>query len=41
MHLAMVSYGLPVPGEKRGGIERSAHELADGLAQRGHQMVVF
>jgi phosphatidyl-myo-inositol alpha-mannosyltransferase len=37
----MLSYGLPVPGLKRGGIERSAHMLADGLAGRGHRVVVF
>jgi glycosyltransferase involved in cell wall biosynthesis len=37
----MVSYGLPVPGAKRGGIERAAHTLADGLARRGHEVVVF
>lgn len=41
MRIAMVSYGLPVEGEKRGGIERSAHTLADGLARRGHEVVVF
>jgi phosphatidylinositol alpha-mannosyltransferase len=39
--LAMFSYGLPVPGEKRGGIERAAHTLAQGLAERGHRVVVF
>jgi glycosyltransferase involved in cell wall biosynthesis len=37
----MVSYGLPVSGEKRGGIERAAHTLAQGLAERGHHVVVF
>src|SRR4051812_15532760 len=41
MRLAMFSYGLPVAGEKRGGIERSAHSLAEGLARRGHQVTVF
>jgi phosphatidylinositol alpha-mannosyltransferase len=41
MRLAMFSYGLPVAGEKRGGIERVAHELAEGLAERGHEVVVF
>jgi phosphatidyl-myo-inositol alpha-mannosyltransferase len=41
MNLAMFSYGLPVPGEKRGGIERAAHVLAEGLARRGHRVVVF
>jgi len=37
----MVSYGLPVRGQKRGGIERAAHTLADGLARRDHEVVVF
>jgi phosphatidyl-myo-inositol alpha-mannosyltransferase len=37
----MFSYGLPTEGQKRGGIERSAHTLADGLARRGHEVVVF
>jgi phosphatidyl-myo-inositol alpha-mannosyltransferase len=37
----MFSYGLPVTGLKRGGIERAAHTLADGLARRGHEVVVF
>jgi glycosyltransferase involved in cell wall biosynthesis len=39
--LAIFSYGLPVEGEKRGGIERAAHTLAQGLAERGHHIVVF
>jgi len=39
--LGMVSYGLPVPGLKRGGIERAAHTLAQGLQGRGHEVVVF
>jgi len=37
----MLSYSLPVLGHKRGGIERAAHTLADGLARRGHEVVVF
>lgn len=41
LRLAVFSYGLPVRGEKRGGIERAAHVLADGLARRGHRVVVF
>jgi phosphatidylinositol alpha-mannosyltransferase len=41
LRLAMVSYGLPVPGEKRGGIERAAHTLAEGLVRHGHEVVVF
>ena len=41
LRLAMVSYGLPLHGRKRGGIERAAHTLADVLARRGHEVVVF
>lgn len=41
MRLAVFSYGLPVRGQKRGGIERVAHALAHGLAKRGHHVVVF
>ena len=41
LRIATFSYGLPVPRVKRGGIERSAHALADGLARRGHEVVVF
>jgi glycosyltransferase involved in cell wall biosynthesis len=41
LRLAMCSYGLPVGGFKRGGIERAAHTLANGLARRGHEVVVF
>lgn len=41
LHLAMFSYGLPMTGAKRGGIERAAHTLAHGLALRGHHVVVF
>jgi glycosyltransferase involved in cell wall biosynthesis len=41
MRVAMFSYGLPVRHQKRGGIERVAHELAQGLAARGHDVVVF
>jgi glycosyltransferase involved in cell wall biosynthesis len=41
LRLAMISYGLPVHGQKRGGIERAAHTLADGLARRDHDVVVF
>lgn len=39
--IGVLSYGLPIVGAKRGGIERVAHELADGLAGRGHHVVVF
>ena len=41
MRLAVFSYGLPVKGQKRGGIERLAHDLADGLARRGHEVTVW
>src|SRR6187455_866199 len=41
LRLAVLSYGLPKRAHKRGGIERAAHTLADGLARRGHQVVVF
>jgi len=41
MKIAAISYRLPVQGEKRGGIERVAHVLGDGLARRGHHVVIF
>jgi glycosyltransferase involved in cell wall biosynthesis len=41
VRIAVFSYRLPVSGEKRGGIERVAHDLADGLARRGHQVTVW
>lgn len=39
--IGVISYRLPREGEKRGGIERVSHVLADGLARRGHTVVVF
>lgn len=41
MKIAVITYKLPVEDEKRGGIERIAHVLAEGLARRGHTVVVF
>lgn len=41
MRIAVISYRLPIEGEKRGGIERVAHMLADGLSRRGHTVTVF
>lgn len=39
--IAVFSYRLPVVGEKRGGVDRVAHDLAHGLARRGHHVVVW
>src|SRR5437667_2498654 len=39
--VAVVSFTLPVLGQKRGGIERVAHDLAEGLARRGHEVTVW
>ena len=41
LRLAVFSYCLPVVGQKRGGVDRVAHDLADGLARRGHLVTVF
>jgi glycosyltransferase involved in cell wall biosynthesis len=41
LRVAMLSYRLPVEGQKRGGIERAADTLAQGLVERGHHVVVF
>ena len=41
LRIAVLSYRLPMAGQKRGGIERVAHGLADGLARRGHDVTVF
>jgi phosphatidylinositol alpha-mannosyltransferase len=41
LDIGMISYGLPVPGLKRGGIERVAHDLAQGLSRRGHAVTVY
>ena len=37
----MLSFRLPVVGVKRGGVERVAHDLADGLSRRGHEVTVW
>lgn len=39
--LAVFSYGLPCPGQKRGGIEQVADDLANALVERGHAVTVF
>ena len=41
MNVAMISFRLPAPGLQRGGCERVAHDLANGLAQRGHHVTVW
>lgn len=41
LSVALVSYRLPAVGEKRGGVDVVAHDLANGLAARGHQVTVW
>ena len=41
LRIGVFSYRLPLDGQKRGGIERVAHDLADGLGRRGHDVTVF
>jgi len=41
LRIGVFSYRLPVAGERRGGIEKVAHVLADGLARRGHSVTVW
>lgn len=41
LRLAVVNYGLPTPGRRRGGVDRVAHDLAQGLARRGHAVTVW
>ncbi len=41
MRISMISYKLPAIGEKRGGVDKVAHDISDGLARRGHQVTVW
>ena len=41
LRIAVFSYGLPVAGQKSGGIERVAHDLAQALALRGHHVTIW
>jgi glycosyltransferase involved in cell wall biosynthesis len=41
VRIAVVTYNLPRAGHKRGGVDRVAHELSEGLAARGHLVTVF
>ena len=38
--IAVFCYGLPCPGQKRGGVDQAAHDLANALVDRGHEVVV-
>jgi phosphatidylinositol alpha-mannosyltransferase len=39
--IAVVSYGLPTPGQKSGGVDQVAHDLANAWVDRGHAVTVF
>ena len=39
--VAVFTHYLPVEGQKRGGVERVTHDLAEGLARRGHSVTVW
>lgn len=39
--IAVFNYSLPTLGEKRGGVDHVAHNLARGLAARGHRVMVW
>ncbi len=41
LRIGVLSYWLPVVGARRSGVERVAHELAQGLAVRGHEVIVW
>ena len=41
MNIAILSFRLPAQRMKRGGGERVAHDLANGLARRGHFVTVW
>jgi glycosyltransferase involved in cell wall biosynthesis len=41
LRIAVFSYGLPCPGQKRGGIEQVAHDLANAWVDRGHRVTLF
>lgn len=41
LKIAMLSFRLPLAGVKRGGVERIAHDLAEGLSRRGHEVTVW
>jgi phosphatidylinositol alpha-mannosyltransferase len=41
MKIAMLSFRLPMAGAQRGGVERVAHDLANGLARRGYEVTVW
>jgi len=41
LRIAVLNYNLPRTGFKRGGVDRVAHDLAQGLARRGHGVTVY
>lgn len=41
LKVAVVSASLPAPGRKAGGVAQVAHDLAGGLARRGHRVTVW
>lgn len=41
MNIAVLSLRLPRAGSKRGGVERVAHELSNGLMRRGHRVTAW
>jgi phosphatidylinositol alpha-mannosyltransferase len=41
MRIAIANYYLPRAGNKRGGVDQVAHDLAQGLSGRGHDVTVW
>src|SRR6266481_3265884 len=41
MRIALISYRLPAPGKRRGGVDHVAHNVAHGLGCRGHEVTVW
>ena len=41
LRIAIISHFLPTEGRKGGGVDCVAHDLAEGLARRGHSVVVW